>query len=68
MFSLSASSDWKRYRFRTMSFENSRGEYWLLRIGAMKGGQRRVRRRWKEGSVLLAAWARESWTAVAKRG
>ncbi len=34
----------------------------------MKGGQRRAQRVRREGRVLEAGWARESWTAVAKRG
>ncbi len=63
-----ASSDWKRWRLRTMSLENSRGQYWFERIGAMKAGQRRAQRARREGRVFAAGWARESWTAVAKRG
>lgn len=65
---LSKSSDWKRWRLRTISFENSRGEYWFERMGAMKAGQRRAQRVRKEGREFVAGWARESWTAAVKRG
>ena len=51
----SAASDWNRARLRTMSFENSRGQYRPSIMGFTKSGHSRLHTEVNEGRSRAAA-------------